>query len=434
MPSRARAVYVAAGLLVVGLAAVPARRALSQAPAASPVTFFGELRARTEWDRPGGSVDADAFTYLRTRIGLRTSPAENVALVFQLQDSRVYGAASTTASIFGLHQGYVDLSTNWRGTAVTTRVGRQEVALGNERLVGVVNWSNTGRTFDAARVLLAPRGAATGAEPWTATAFIATVDERGRRFGEPPASPEQSTLDRTAIGAFASRTHEAGTFDATILYDAGAAYRAYASSDRVTIDARFRTAESARIGIELEAAFQGGNQRVTPTGAMTSSVQDVRAWLAGVRAGAFPRKGRRTSAFVGADVLSGDPSPQDATYSGFATLYATNHSRYGLMDLFGDPNSRTGERGLVDALAMINTELTERAQLHGELHRYAAQAGDSREIGWELDITIPMRLSPAASFEVGYGAFRAGPGASTIGLGAAGTSRHWAYAMLRTAF
>ena len=50
-------------------------------PAPMPVAFFGEIRARSEWDRPGGPLAADVYTYLRTRLGIRAVPAEGVPWV-----------------------------------------------------------------------------------------------------------------------------------------------------------------------------------------------------------------------------------------------------------------------------------------------------------------------------------------------------------------
>ncbi|MDA1080065.1 MAG: alginate export family protein [Gemmatimonadetes bacterium] len=432
-PLAAYALYALCALL----GAIPAHLAAqTTAPAAVPVTFFGEIRARSEMDRPGGGLPTDVFTYLRTRIGIRAQPADGVRLLFQLQDSRVYGAntAVAAASIFDLHQGYVDFSATWRDADVTTRVGRQEVALGNERLVGAVNWSNTGRTFDAARVLFSPRSAASGAAEWTATAFVATVDERGRRFGATPAADDLEPADRALVGAYATRKIDDGTLHATLLFDAGANYRSYSSSNRFTADARYVSNTAARFGVDIEGAYQAGTQHYRASGTSTTSSQDVGAWLLAARAGVFPSAGRRTSAIVGADILSGDATSVDGRYTAFATLYATNHSKYGLMDLFGDPAGRTKERGLVDALGMVSRELNSRTTLQAELHRYNTQAGDTREIGWELDVVAPVRLSGGASLQFGYGAFRAGPGAAAIGLGAEGSSRHWAFAMVRAAF
>ena len=409
------------------------------APTAIPVSFFGELRARTEWDRPGGPLAADVYTYLRMRLGIRATPAEGVRIVFQLQDSRAYGvnisSAANNPDIFDLHQGYVDLSTTWRDADVTARVGRQEVSFGNERLVGPVAWSNTGRTMDGARVIFAPRGAAAGKEPWTATAFVATVDERGRHFAATSVPAGASyPADRAVVGAYVTRALDVGAFDGTVLYDAGAKYRAFASSDRFTADARLRSGLAKPFGVELEAAYQAGRQRYQANATTPSVAQDVSAWLIGARAGHFPAAGRKMTGIVGVDMLSGDAKASDGTYTAFNTMYATNHPFYGLMDLFLDPAARTNDQGLVDALGVMTAELNSRATLRTELHHYAPQAGKTSEIGWELDAIMPIKLSSAATLELGYGAFRAGAGATAMALGANGYARHWAYAQLRASF
>lgn len=439
----ASAAFVAfASFAATGLAVrdVLAQAAPQVAPQASiPVSIFGEIRARTEWDRPGGPLAADVYTYLRTRLGVRVTPVEGVRIVFQLQDSRAYGVNISTAAnnpdIFDLHQGYVDLSTTWRAADVTARVGRQEISFGNERLVGPVAWSNTGRTMDGARLLFSPKGATAGKEPWTATAFVATVDERGRHFAATvqPAGTSYPA-DRTVVGAYVTHALGIGAFDGTLLYDAGAKYRTFSSSDRYTVDARLRTGIAKPIGLEIEAAYQGGRQIYQASVTTTKVPQDVSAWLIGARAGRFAAAGRKFTAIVGADVLSGDASPGGNDYTAFNTMYATNHPFYGLMDLFLDPAARTNDQGLVDALGVATTELNSRMALRTELHHYSPQAGNAREIGWELDVIAPIKVSSAATLELGYGAFRAGPGAAAMGLGATEYARHWAYAQLRAWF
>jgi hypothetical protein len=393
-----------------------------RAQQAQPVTFFGEVRARGEWDNPGAGVDDDAYTYLRTRLGVRATAADNVRLVFQLQDSRVYGAPAAT-SITDLHQAYVDLGSSWRGKAFTTRVGRQEIALGNERLVGPVGWSNTGRTFDGVRVLVTRENG----NAWTATMFAATVEERGRHFGTGTGTDVE---DRTVVGAWMSRPAFDGTLEATALYDGAAAYRAYADSRRFTLDARYRSRAEASFAVDVEAAWQGGSQDV----GANASAQDVRAWLVGARAGRLPAAGRRSSALVGVDVLSGDASPADGDYRAFSTMYATNHPFYGIADLFLDPAGRTKEAGLVDAFGSASHAIGTRTSVRADLHRFATQAGGAGEIGWELDVVAPVRLSTAASLEFGYTAFRAGGAAAAFALGADGDVRHWSYIQLRAAF
>ena len=403
--------------------------------AALPIVFSGEVRTRSERDHPSGAP-ADAFTYLRSRFGVRVEPAPGAGVVLQVQDSRVLGAEGNARAAaveqLDLHQGYVELSAPWRGVRAAARVGRQEIALGNERLVGAVGWSNVGRSFDGARLLLAPDGAKPGAERWTATAFAATVEERGPRFG--PSGGTAKAADHAVAGLFATRALAGGAVaEATALYDAGARYRGYTDANRATLDLRFRAPRVLGLSAELEGALQVGRQRDAVDTA-TVRPQQVRAWLVGARVGTTAVPARRATAAVGVDLLSGDATPHDGRYTAFSTVYATNHPFYGLMDAIGDPAAATRERGLVDALATGSVRLTGALALRGELHHFRLASGAGRDLGWESDVTLPLRLTPAAGLELGYSAFRAGGDAATVGLGSRGTFRDWAYLQLRVAF
>jgi hypothetical protein len=306
------------------------------------------------------------------------------------------------------------------------RAGRQEIALGNERLVGAVNWSNTGRTFDGARVLLAPAGAA---PRWTATAFAATVEERGAR-----AAAATRAADHALAGVHATRALGDAALDVTLLHDVGGHYRAYDDARRTTLDARLRTGRVLGVGAELEGAVQVGRQRALATADVPEHAQAVRAWLAGARLATAPLGARRAVATVGVDALSGDASPADGRYTAFATMYASNHAFYGLMDLVGEPAASTRERGLVDAFATASVQLHPAAALRAELHRLATAAGDDRLLGWEADLALPVRVGATAGLELGLAAFRAAPGASAVGLCADGRTHARGYLQLRAGF
>jgi hypothetical protein len=428
-------------LSLVALASVIASPMLAQsAPAAPPAplvslpfSFSGEVRSRTEWDAPGGPAAADVFTMLRSRFGVRVEPTHSLAVVLQLQDSRVLGTegnrASSAVDVFDLHQGYLQLVAPWRGSDVALRAGRQEIALGNERLVGAVNWSNTGRTFDGARVSLAPAGA-NGTDRWSVTAFAAVMEENGRRFGGavPTAAPAP---DHVVLGAYASRGAPAKPgADVTLLYDGGASYRSFADAHRTTADARVRAPLPLAFRLELEGAVQTGAQSYVPvTGAPI--VQSVRAWLAGARVGHAIGRGTATA---GIDLLSGDESPTDGRYSAFGTMFGTNHPFYGLLDVIGDPAATTKERGLRDLFATAAHPVTSWLAPRAELHRFTLAAGAERRLGVEADLVAPIRLAAGTTLELGYALFRAGPAAEPLGLGADRSYRKWGYAQLRAGF
>jgi hypothetical protein len=436
VPCNATVPGLAAVTLAATLIAFPGD-GLAQAaspPAASPasITFAGEVRTRSEWDHPGGALPGDMFTFLRTRFGARIDAAPGVRILVQAQDSRVLGAepvSPAATATFGLHQAYVELRTTRRATDLALRAGRQEIAVGNERLVGAVGWSNTGQSFDGVRVTATRAGATPGSEAWSATAFAATVEERGRHFGAGVPQP-----DHVMAGVAAKVSMARGArVEATALYDAGGAYRGFTSADRATFDLRVRTPQVRGIGAELEGAWQTGHQR---DGSDSSNVhaQRVGSWMAVMRVGAFAAPSSRGSLLVGMDLLSGDGDAHDARYGAFSTMYGTNRAFYGGMGLFGNPASSTRDRGLVDALVTGSRALHPRVTVRGELHRFALASGPGRDLGWEADIVVPVRLLPTATMDVGVSAFRAGRDARSVGLGHPGAGRDWAYLQLRVGF
>jgi hypothetical protein len=422
-----------ASLITAPLAAQSGAAAPAAPVLSLPITFSGEVRSRTEYDAPGGAASADVFTMLRSRFGVRVEPTHALSVVLQLQDSRVLGTegnrASSAVDVFDLHQGFLQLVTPWRGSELALRAGRQEVAFGNERLVGAVNWSNTGRTFDGARLSLAPSGQA-GADRWSVTSFAAVMEENGRRFGGVAAGVDPAP-DHVVLGAYATRgaATKAGA-DVTLLYDGGARYRSYADAHRTTADARVRIPLPLAVRVEIEGAVQTGAQSYVPaTGSPVA--QSVRAWLAAVRA---TREIGRGTATAGIDLLSGDDTPADGRYSAFATMFGTNHPFYGLLDLIGDPAATTKERGLRDLFVTAAHPVTTWLAPRAELHRFAIATGGERRLGTEADLVAPVRLAAGTTLELGYALFRAGPAAETLGLGSDRSYRKWGYLQLRAGF
>jgi len=428
---RCRTHVVVASLLTVA-SGLHAQAAPPPAAISLPITFSGEVRSRTELDAPGGALASDYFTMLRSRFGIRVDPAAGVSVVLQVQDSRVLGteasAAASTLDVFDLHQGYLQLATPWNSADLALRAGRQEIALGNERLVGASNWTNTGRTFDGARVTLAPKGAG-GADRWSATSFAAIVEENGRRFGA-VATGVTPPPDHFVAGAYASvgAAQKLGA-DVTFLYDGGARYRTFADADRTTLDLRLR-AMPLGLRLDLEGATQSGSQRfVSSTG--VRSAQSVRAWLLGARLGRTMGRGTITA---GLDELSGDDTPADGRYTAFSTMFGTNHPYYGLMDVIGDPASTTKDRGLRDVFGLGSYVVAPAFTPRVELHRFTLATGDERALGAEADVVAPIKLPAGTSVELGYSVFRAGRAAVPLGIGADGANRRWLYAQLRAGF
>jgi hypothetical protein len=387
----------------------------------APTAVSGELRLRTEAARPSVSDEWDNFTLLRTRIGLTAALNPSVKAFVQLQDSRVFGQTATTltpaTNTFDLHQGYVELSSALGETPVALRAGRQEIIIGNERLVGAVGWHNVGRSFDAARVTLGG-----GKTALSGGAFLATVHEGNATYGH--LNGLELDGDHWFTGVFGGSKR----VEAYALYDHNAHERRYADINRATVGGRLQAPAVGPFFGSLEGAYQTGSQKAQVGEGIIE--QDIRAYFAGARAGVQTGVQALPSLGLGVDYLSGGRTGLDTEYRAFNTLYATNHRYYGYMDLFLNPAARTRERGLVDAVVNARAAFGPTRTLEIDLHRFslANTAGlDDGLIGWELDFTYPFRIADAGRFALGYSLFRGGPVAPSLGLGADGKVSHWGF-------
>jgi hypothetical protein len=381
------------------------------------VRLIGEVRVRGEAERPAGLDTVDAFTLLRSRIGLEAQLSPRAVLMLQLQDARTFGEeASLTGGVaprLDMYQAWLQYRFDAGAYEVAVRAGRQELVLGNERLVGAGGWTNTGRAFNGVRVTVGP-----ARDGWQLSALGATVMERGRRL----TGAASDMGDHLFVGAYLA----AGDIDLFLLHDRESTYRTFTGVDRTAAGARLVRTFGA-LETSLEGVFQFGNQFV-PAPALS---QDIRAYMAGARLTYAMPAAVLSSIGLGVDWLSGDSDPADASYRAFNTMYASGHKWHGYLDLFLDPAGRTHDRGLVDAMASARVALPHELELEVDAHGFWLQQQFAdvadRFIGWELDFTLPVPLGPGQRLQLGYSAFRAGAVAPLVGLGESGTVWHWAY-------
>lgn len=119
----------------------------------------GELRGRAEFGKAFDSV-ANTPSYLsRLRLTVSAEPMPWVRIVFQGQDARAFRVGADEnredqQNTFDVRQAYVDFGSAEEGWRL--RVGRQELAFGDERLVGADSyWDCFGQGFDAVRLSFA---------------------------------------------------------------------------------------------------------------------------------------------------------------------------------------------------------------------------------------------------------------------------------------
>ena len=129
------------------------------------VEIGGNLRIRGNYFG-FDSLGDTSFIEQRTRLNVKADFTQEVSAFIELDSYDVWGEDFRSMYICGndmrgtdnvdLYQAYIEARNMW-DTPLTVRVGRQEIALGNQWLVGVNDTSSlfTGLSFDALRVTFA---------------------------------------------------------------------------------------------------------------------------------------------------------------------------------------------------------------------------------------------------------------------------------------
>ena len=115
------------------------------------MTLDMELRGRTEEQTSLGYVSGKDRLYELTRVwgGMTVVPTDWLTFYAQFMDLHALGlplkdTAANMRDTFDLRQGYLDLHYK----PVQFIVGRQELRIGDERVVGISDWTNNSRTWD----------------------------------------------------------------------------------------------------------------------------------------------------------------------------------------------------------------------------------------------------------------------------------------------
>ncbi len=370
--------------------------------------FGGQFRLRTEADGRTAGEDPDFATLSRIRVGVNGYLEDWIGAYSQIQDSRAWGTEENTlfdasADLFDFHQAYIVLG---REDEVFTKLGRQEVNLGDQRLVGAVAWSNTGRSFDGIRAM--GNG---GRIKWNAFALNVVERDSLLVIGLHPQLNQGQFDDGWLIGGSANTNFGDLTAELTALYDVNAA-----TDKSFTTNLRAHGAAGLFI-YDAGGAYQGGPDRS--------------AYFLSGKAGVAPGKWTIAAQL---DYLSGDDDPTDGDTKAFNTLYATNHKFYGYMDYFLAIPQQLDQAGLVDAMLRAAFQVNPTTVLRADLHRFntAEERLGETALGTELDLVAGWRMHKDARLDGGGGIFAPEPLITQLLPAFAGGDKTtwWAYVQL----
>ncbi len=378
-------------------------------------SFGGEFRLRAESWHSFGFLDADGRddTFLLGRALLHADVHFGESVRFFVEGESALatdrdlpgGRRTLDIDTLDLQNAFADLVFTFDAdTTLTARVGRQELMFGKQRLVSPLPWSNSQRSWDAARAIVT-------ADRWRIDAWVsrfAAVDKY--EFNDWDLGPDfHGVYATTTLGG----KHPL-TLDGYWLYlDDDIATFAGVTDDeqRHTVGARLGGPISdTGFDVDVEFSYQFGEL----------GSADIRAWMAAAELGyTFSTSTLKPRLHLGFDYASGDDDPGDGDINTFNQLFPLGHAYFGQMDVVGRQNIIDASGGL--SLRPTST-VTVRASAHffwraseddalfnagGAVVRPAG-ASDAREVGQEIDFRVAWKADRHMTIEAGYSHFFAG--------------------------
>jgi len=310
-----------------------------------------EVRGRAELNIDAEQETDERFYSNRLRISVGVQPARRMRFYFEGQDTRPLGLNPGPAldgqwNAFDVRQGYIEFGNAERG--FQARAGRQELSVGDERLIGADHdWDPFGQSFDA--IQMAFTGDRLRVEAFTGL----RAEPAGRRPDHWDKSSRISGLSarfKTGMGD--------GQIEPYLLWKRGGDTLDLVGRpghrDVATPGLRAQGDLTARLDFNFEMALQRGHV-----------VRDqIAAWGGHWEIGWKPLGGD-TGARVGIEYnhASGDADPEDGRHQTFDDLYPAGFNTYGIMDPYAWRNIRYPAVG-------VEVPLTRRWTLYGAWRSY----------------------------------------------------------------
>ncbi|MBK9992306.1 MAG: alginate export family protein [Verrucomicrobia bacterium] len=241
-----------------------------------------------------------------------------------------------------LHQAFVFIG-NHKNFPVSLKIGRQELAYGDQRLVGHFRWNNNARTFDAAK--LRWQNALFGVDIFTGGVVyndhdnLNTANSQDRFSGAYFNFPTLSSREIVEAYFFARNVSRGIVSDDWS--GVAAPFRFPAPQDIYTGGLRIKSKPGAYdawdYGVEL--MYQFGNRAAVfpatpPATAKTLPRLDHKAYAAVLQGGyTWTENKMQPRLALLYSYGSGDSSSTDGNSGTFQNLFPTNHLFYGFMDL-----------------------------------------------------------------------------------------------------
>lgn len=347
------------------------------------VKVGGEIRVRdvvtNNYDFNKDNADRNNTVTSRTRVNVDAKIDETTKAYVSIQNTKVWGdnafatgnasvnangnTLSTGEDTTDVKEAYLQLDKLF-GQPLSLKLGRQQLAYGEHRLIGNFEWSNIGRSFDALKL-------AYNQDAFSLDLFTAKVREAGAlnavgtevptKAGD-PTSYLVNSEDSYFNGLYATvKSIPTSTLDLYLLQKKDSATSTDANGSSATVSGAVNKQDILTYGARInggamnidwtaEGAIQTGDAgkdtSIVNAGGVTNTSTgtiDKEASFYALRAGyTIPEA---ASLRIGAEYVSatGDKKADDKDKT-FDNLYPTNHPLYGVSDV-ADTNTLSGPSG-----------------------------------------------------------------------------------------
>jgi len=366
--------------------------------------FSGEYRMRVEGvDGAGFKADSrDAYALNRVRLNMRVAATYWMRFQVQAQDAQAFWRnakpdAPPFEDTMDIRQAYVEFG-KAEAPSVVLRVGRQELFFGEQRLIGHLNWTNTARSFDAARLTLQHGN-------YKADVFTASV------VNQREATANKSSGGNDIHGVYGSiaKLVPSASIEPYVFWRLARGTRTETAlpgkTDRKVFGLRFAGKLPHNLDYSLEGVEQTGS-----VGADDIQATATHATL-GYTLASLKKKPRLVAEY---NYASGDKTPGDGKQETFDQLYPTGHDKLGLAD-------QVGWRNIHDLRAGVEVKATPKLSLAGFYHSWwlastrdalynaggaaivkVAAGTAGRHVGQEASIQGTYTLNATTSVGAGY--------------------------------
>jgi hypothetical protein len=411
---------------------------ISANEAKAQLTATGQIRERTELRAGQGTLQKEGdkaalFNSQRARLNLGFS-GYRFKVFMAVQDVRVWGQdassinRTTTEANNGimLHEAWGEIMLNDTVSKIqnlSLKIGRQEIAYDDQKVLGSLDWLQQGRRHDAIVFKFANKGwiADVGAAFNQNKELSAGTIYNGTNLAYPAGTNGIGTMYKSFQYAYLGKKFFFGDVSFLFFKDdfnkytnvtsgtPAVAAKVYETGvwSRNTTGIYFNSSVTRKLNLTGSFYYQGGHDKDGRS--ISASLASVTSTL---------QVGRKLFVGPGVDYLSGTDGTKAVTADSksnlFDPLYGTPHKFWGSMDYFYAA-SPFGKQGLLDYFFKVKynakDNLTFSLDIHGfeSANNLSDGAGGKLNsyLGTEADLLVKYNLTKMINIEAGYSIMKA---------------------------